>query len=110
MGDGEVVVEEAGVDGIEARFVQTRRDRAGGALSLFQQRDGRVDGTGAGEGLGFGDPAVETVLSSASWSRLNREPEGAAGKAAQQLAAQRAGTCMRRSHSPADMERPSWET
>jgi len=32
---------------------------------------------------------VETVLSSASRGRLNREPEGAAGKAAQQLAAQR---------------------
>lgn len=85
VGDGEVVVEEAGGDGIETSFVQAGRDGTSGALSLFQQRYRRVDGaaTGAGEVLGFGDPAVETVLSSASRGRLDRKPEGAALKAAQ---------------------------
>jgi hypothetical protein len=88
-GDGEVVVEEAGGDRIEARFVQAGRDGTGRALPLFEQRDRSIDSgvTGAEEGNGLGDPAVETVLSPASWGRLDREPEGTARKAAQQLAA-----------------------
>ena len=79
-----MVVEEAGGDGIEVGFVQAGDDGAGGALPLFEQRDRGVDGgaTGVGECIGFGDPAVETVFSSASWGRLDREPEGAARKAA----------------------------